>query len=248
MTYQGIDTAARVSASSAVALKENGISFVGRYLVPPSMPKFLSYTEAEQIRSTGLAILLIWESTAERARFGAQAGKDDGTQALIIAQSYKIPYDCAIYFAVDYDAPRSDYAVIEQYLYAAKQAIAPYRIGVYGKSDLINSIKCDCYMQCVAWSYGAVSAKNNVYQYAWQGDEKAKALANKVGFAVDLDRCDDMKAAGMWLPPEKSNWYDDAMAWAAETGLMNDGRPLDYVTRAELATVMQRFYNKYINV
>lgn len=36
-------------------------------------------------------------------------------------------------------------------------------------------------------------------------------------------------------------WYAGAMAWAKENGLMNGGRPLDAVTRAELATVLQRY-------
>lgn len=240
MVYQGVDTAARISASSAKALRDNGISFVGRYLVPPSAYKYLSLEESKNIRDAGLAILLIWETTAERAKQGAKAGREDGAKAFEISQSYGIPYNCAIYFAVDYDAPKSDYAAIEEYLYNAKKEINPYRIGVYGKADLINSIKADCYMQCVAWSYGAISSKNNVYQYAWQGDERAKELANKVGFAVDLDSSGDLAVAGMWMPDEKKEWYTDAMRWCAEKGLMTDGRPNDYATRAELATVIYR--------
>lgn len=34
MTYEGIDTAGRISADKARILRENGMSFVARYLVP----------------------------------------------------------------------------------------------------------------------------------------------------------------------------------------------------------------------
>ncbi len=61
--------------------------------------------------------------------------------------------------------------------------------------------------------------------------------------AVDLDSCEDMHHAGLWMPeatrPEK-HWYDDAMAWAQAQGLIRDGRPEERVTRAELATVLFR--------
>lgn len=241
MMFNGIDTAARITTEQAKILVNNDISFVGRYLVKPSMSKALTANEAKILRENGLGILLIWETYANRARDGAAAGRTDGATAAILASQYGVPNNCTIYFAVDYDAPKSDYQAIEQYLCAAKAACAPYRCGVYGKADLINSVKADCYMQCVAWSYGAVSPKNNVYQYEWQGGANAKALANKVGFAVDLDSCENLESAGIWLPPKETHWYDEAMHWAEENGLMTDGRPNDYVTRAELATVLERY-------
>ena len=42
MTYRGIDTAAKISAAAAKELKAAGISFAGRYLVPPGMSKELT--------------------------------------------------------------------------------------------------------------------------------------------------------------------------------------------------------------
>lgn len=38
-------------------------------------------------------------------------------------------------------------------------------------------------------------------------------------------------------------WYADAMDWAKNAGIMDGTRPLDYVTRAELATVSYRILN-----
>ena len=37
-------------------------------------------------------------------------------------------------------------------------------------------------------------------------------------------------------------WYAEAMAWVKARGIMNDGRPNDNVTRAELATILYRIY------
>lgn len=42
-------------------------------------------------------------------------------------------------------------------------------------------------------------------------------------------------------PQPAEPWYAEAMAWAKEAGLINDGRPKDNLTRAEMATILQRF-------
>ena len=39
-----------------------------------------------------------------------------------------------------------------------------------------------------------------------------------------------------------SPWYADAMNWAKERHIINDGRPNDPVTRAELAMVLYRMF------
>jgi hypothetical protein len=241
MSYLGIDTAARLSAAQAKILHDNGVSFAGRYLTNPTMSKSLQANEAKNLLDNGVAILLIYETTANRARDGSAAGRTDGATAASIAKQYGIPTSCAIYFAVDYNAPKSDYQLIEQYLCAAKDAISPYKVGVYGKADVINSVKADCYMQCIAWSEGVISPKLNVYQYEWQGGPNAKVIGQKIGVYVDLNRCDDLERAGMWLPKKEEHWYDSAMEWAEEKGLIMDGRPNDPVTRAELATVLKRY-------
>ena len=38
-------------------------------------------------------------------------------------------------------------------------------------------------------------------------------------------------------------WYEEAMTWAKDIGLMDGTRPLDQITRAEVATIVQRFYH-----
>ena len=111
---------------------------------------------------------------------------------------------------------------------------------------------CRKFWQCVAWSPRFLP-EAQTWQYQWSGSPDAKEMAAKVGFAVDLDTCDDLRGAGFWMPydeyPDETGtvieaakpWYADAMSWAEENKLMNDGRPNDKVTRAELATVLMRY-------
>lgn len=240
--YIGVDTAARITTTQAEKLRQNGVSFVGRYLVNQTMSKAVTDDETKRIHNADMGVLLIWETYATRCREGEAAGKRDGYEAYSLAKQMGVPSNTVIYFAVDYDAPKNDYVAIEKYLYAAKLACAPYRCGVYGKADLINSVHADAYMQCVAWSNGMVSTKNNIYQYEWQGGAEAQAMAKAVGVPVDMCRSTDLNAAGIWMPEKHKMWYDDAMAWAEQQGLIKDGRPNDPVTRAELATVLYRIF------
>lgn len=259
MTYKGVDSAATISAQAAQKLKAEGISFVGRYLVPPSMWKALKADEIKAIRDAGLALLLCWEIGASDVNGGADRGKKDGARAKEVAQLFDVPAGTVIYFACDYCASEKDYPIIEQYIRAAQEACYPYVAGIYGHAALVDYLAskgaCKHFWQCCAWSYGRVSPYMTVYQYAWSGAAESKAMADNVGFAVDMDSTESMEGAGLWLPPvpeydkpdePKKPWYADDMEWIEENHIMNDGRPQDNVTRAELATVMHRFYNTFI--
>lgn len=243
MTYQGIDTAAKITAAQAKKLRENGVSFVGRYITPG---KSLDAAEITALRENGLAIMLCWESTATRMKGGAKAGAEDAERAAWYAQNLGVPPGTVIYFAADYDVPASDFLTIEAYLKTAKYNIGEYGVGLYGPENVVAEMSrtgaCYYFWQCVAWSNQRLPAAD-VFQYAWQGDARAKEMAAKCGIlAVDLDSAETL--AGMWMPPveeQPAHWYDEAMAWAEENGLMMDGRPNDTVTRAELATVLMRF-------
>lgn len=260
MTYEGIDTAARLTAAQARILRENGISFVGRYLVPETLWKALTKQEAADIRAAGLALMLCWELGGEDLKQGAAKGAEHGARARQLAEGLGVPAGTIIYFAVDYNAQPADYPLIEQYMLAAQTAMGnKYVAGLYGHEKIVEYLAqrgtVKRFWQCVAWS-NMFSEYATVRQYAWQGDERAKALAEKVGVAVDLDATETL--VGMWLPgnsyadddgtiiePQPSQpvqpWYSEAMQWAKENGLINDGRPQDNLTRAEMATILQRF-------
>ena len=244
MSYQGIDTAANITAEQARKLAANGVSFAARYLAPG---KTLTAQEVKNLREAGLAIMLCWETTANRIKGGAAAGAYDGDAARRAAEKLGIPAGTVIFFACDYNAPAEDFAAIEAYLRTAKYNVEPYGVGLYGPEQVVAEMSargaCYYYWQCVAWSNQFLPCAD-VRQYAWQGDVRAMDMAKKCGIgAVDLDSAETL--AGMWLPPEAPEvdpWYKHQMEWAKENGLIMDGRPNDYVTRAELATEQERAF------
>ena len=246
MSYLGIDTAARITAAQAKKLRENGVSFAARYITPG---KSLDAAEITALRDAGLAILLCWESTAERMKGGARAGAEDSERAQWFAQKLGIPAGTVIFFAADYDVPAADFEAVEAYLRTARANIDDYGVGLYGPEAVIAEMSrrgaCYYYWQCCAWSNQRLPVAD-VWQYAWQGAPEAKEMAAKCGIlAVDMDSAETL--SGMWLPPaeeEPKPWYAEHMTWMEKNGLMMDGRPNDDVTRAELAAVVHRLEEK----
>lgn len=244
MTYQGIDTAARLNAAQCKILRSEGISFVARYLVPETMWKALTAQEANDIRNAGLALMLCWEIGGEDLKQGAPKGAEHGKTARQLAEKLGVPGGVTIYFACDYNPPQSDYTAIEQYILAAQTALGnKYVAGLYGPLAIVDFLSnrgtCKRFWQCVAWSQ-YFSQNATVRQYQWSGSPDAVAMGAKVGVAVDLNATETLY--GMWLPEAEKPWYADAMAWAEERHIINDGRPNDPVTRAELATVLYRMF------
>lgn len=249
--YQGIDTFARITAEQAKKLRENDVSFVGRYLVPSGMGKDITAAEAKLLRDAGLAILLCWEIGTNDMKGGAARGTQDGVRAKNLAEALGVPSGTTIYFAADYNVPQADLILCEQYLSAAQYALGRYQVGAYGGERLIAfladrglPIKL---WQCVAWTNQFHDAAA-VIQYAWQGSTQAKEMAAATGIlAVDLDSCEDMRAAGLWMPEEKpvSHWYDETMAWAKKEGICDGTRPEDYATRAEVAQMFRNYNRRF---
>ena len=240
---KGIDTCRRIP--DAQKLKDNGLAFACRYLVPPeTFDKAVIAEEAAGLLGAGLGLLLCWETSASRARDGAAAGARDGERARKCAEALGVPESTAIYFAVDYVPPQHDYDAIEYYLRSAGVACRPYGCGIYGPyavvEEMVRRIPTLYVWQCVGGSGGKISSAADVYQYEWQHGDEAEALAEILGYSVDLNTCEDLQKAGMWLPETKKPWYASTMAWCEKRGLIRDGRPHDPVTRAELSMVLWR--------
>ncbi|GIP38296.1 hypothetical protein J31TS4_15760 [Paenibacillus sp. J31TS4] len=187
----GIDCATALTAELALKFRAQGVRFVGRYVTPGSW-KTLGPSEAAVIRASGLSILSVFERTADRTKGGAVAGREDGQIAYAHARSIGQPTGSAIYFAVDYDAPASDFDRIEAYLRAAAKEIPGYAIGVYGSYSVVEAMAArgavKYFWQTVAWSRGSISSRANVYQ------RQIDVRANGIG----VDWNDLYGEAGLW--------------------------------------------------
>ena len=242
MSYKGIDTAAHISADAAKKLKALGVSFAGRYLVPPGMGKELTADEARTLHDAGLAILLVWELEAERALRGGALGASDGAKARALAREMGVPTGAAVFFAVDFLPRADDYDAVEDYFRAAQSAVAPYRCGIYGPYDVVKAMRERIpqlmVWQCVGWSGGKVYEGLDFYQRLWSGAAECKAVQAQVGFPVDLNAAE--KLDGLWQPP--AHWYDDTLRWALESGVVAEERPTDPATRAEVLQMLRNYH------
>lgn len=246
---KGIDCATRLTVSTAAAVRAAGYEFAGRYLVPNAGSlawKALTRAEAEIVTGAGLRLLTVWETTADRVKGGAAAGAADGARARLCAESIGMPETGIIYFAVDYEATAADMRTIAEYLQAARANTGPYEIGVYGSYSVIEDMAargvCRGFWQCLAWSYGRLSAHRTVYQHGF-GQQIA-------GVPIDVNDCPDLDRAGIWTypsaeepaAPERYERMDALPDWARETvaklvdrGIIKgrgtaydaDGRPAD---------------------
>ncbi|WP_217596565.1 DUF1906 domain-containing protein [Cohnella sp. GbtcB17] len=181
---KGIDKATPVTAAQAKALASAGYAFAARYLVPPSYAwKRMTADEAKLITSAGMQIVSVYETTANRAASGADAGRNDGAAAYAEALAVGQPKGTAIYFAVDYDAQPKDFDAIEAYLKAAAKQVTGYETGVYGSYAVVEEMAkrraCTHFWQTYAWSRGKRSDKANIFQY--------KIDTRVSGIALDLN-------------------------------------------------------------
>lgn len=132
---RGVDFAA--GRPGAAAIKAAGFDFVVRYLSDggPSLPgKLLLPEEFRDYLDHDVAVVFMWETTADRMLTGHQGGLDDAMEAIhYIATVIKAPPPIrCIYFAADWDASPQQQTQIDSYLEAVGSVIHPSAVGVYG--------------------------------------------------------------------------------------------------------------------
>jgi len=186
----GYDRGAGVSSAQAklLAQYENGKfgNFFIRYLAPPSSWKYFSKKEVQILKNAGFMIGSVFQEGKDGPKYGYEAGKAAATKAKQRASDLGQPKNSAIFFAVDYDAPKSDFNNIEAFLKGAKEILGEhYFAGIYGKYDVIEEMAkrgaCKYFWQTLAWSGGKLSKYADLYQY------KIDILAN--GINVDFNEC-----------------------------------------------------------
>lgn len=188
---KGFDCATPLTKETAEAFRADGYEFVCRYLVPAGW-KRLTKEEAELIGATGMKLVSVFETTADRALGGREAGLADGASAARTAEAIGQPKGSAIYFAVDFDAAPAQMQTVLAYIRGAGEAAPDFLAGVYGSYAVIEAAKtagaCSRFWQTYAWSYGAKADSIQLFQY------ENDVIVNGIG----IDRNDSYGDEGWW--------------------------------------------------
>jgi hypothetical protein len=179
---------------SIQSLVDWGATFVCRY-VSPAASKNETLAEAQRLASRGIWSVLVYESTAGRAKAGTAAGASDARRALALARGMHMPEDRPIYFAVDYDV--QNLAEIEDYFHGVNSVLGNRRTGIYGGLKAVRHI------------YNLGLAKYVWQTYAWSGSPTVWFTPSHIqqyhndinigGVGVDANRA-TVKDYGQWKP------------------------------------------------
>lgn len=258
---QGIDCATPLTPELAAKFRADGCEFVCRYLVPNGW-KALTRAEAEAISRAGMKVVSVFETSADRALGGYEAGLQDGTTALEVASKVGQPLGSCIYFAVDFEATLAQMWTVIDYFRGCREATTGYSIGAYGSYDVMialgNAGACDKYWQTYAWSGNRRADFINLFQ--WKNDVPAN------GIQVDHNTAFGDEGGWRIAPPTKQlpakkteftdveagRWSEDVIWVVQHHGLMTgyeDGtfRPEQPVTREELAAALNALYAIFLN-
>jgi len=156
---------------------KQGFSFVPAYLMPDGYGKRLTKEGAQLLTDYGMKIANIFEDGADNALFGSEQGASDGLVSLEVLRDFGVPENMPVYFAVDFEPTDDDNStkaeklnLIEAYIRAAAEQVAPYLIGVYGSFEVVEEMiargACKWAFQTYAWSRGQRSEYASIYQYS----------------------------------------------------------------------------------
>lgn len=155
-TRNGVDYAwARPSLSD---LHASGYTFAARYLSYDTSGKNLSHGEADALIANGLDVVVVWETTADRALSGYAGGASDAQAAASQAAGDGMPGSRPIYFAIDFDATSGQQPTLDGYFDGVASVIGRDRTGAYGGywpiRRLFDNGKIAYGWQTYAWSGG----------------------------------------------------------------------------------------------
>lgn len=178
---------------SDAALSAAGVTFACRYL-SHNPGKNLKLLEANHLSALGIDLVVVWETTANRANAGHDAGVADANSALGQANHLGMPDDRPIYFAIDFDASTHDLEHgITEYFTGVNEVLGVERTGVYGGFRQVGAMfdagLVSWGWQTYAWSAGQWDQRAQIQQY--RNSQKIG------GVDVDFDRAtaDDF---GQW--------------------------------------------------
>ena len=125
-----------------------GMNFIMRYAVPGAANAWKTITPAEAVTCAilGIAVAPVWESTAGRARQGADAGAADGAAELAYLPKIGMMPDMGViaYPTSDEDTSGAQYPAEAAYYAAFGKALgAGYGLGAYASGYTINRLFAD---------------------------------------------------------------------------------------------------------
>lgn len=173
-------------------LKANGYTTVGRYLTGGDF-KQLREDEPKRILNNGLSFFPIFqESGTDLTYFTASRGSQDAITATNAAQSFSIPNDNIIYFAVDTDP--TDYQIqtyILPYFEALSEQMTYYQIGVYGTRNVCAQVMDEGYaVTCFVSDMSTGYSGNMGFKMPgnWNLDQFAEIQVTTASGTWDLDK------------------------------------------------------------
>jgi hypothetical protein len=169
-----------------------GARFVCRYL------KNLSAKETAALHAVGLAIVLIYETTANRALGGMAAGTIDGARARSQAAALGAPISAAIYATADFDVTAAQQEAVIAYFAAFGGG------GIYGNGAICAAALAANVVK-YAWLAGGMGMRGSrlflASGHATIAQDVGDAAGLNLGIEIDSDTAyaDDY---GAWLPTE----------------------------------------------
>lgn len=181
MTRFGIDHSS--APPDPAKLRDAGVDFVCRYVSTPGNPKNIDAAEVVGLHAHGIAVVLVFETTADRALAGYSAGLQDARNAR--AQAFAIGlFNAPIYFAVDFDVTGKQELAVKDYLRGAARYLGKKKTGVYGGYTIVRAMLdagvCKYGWQTYAWSRGLWDRRAHIQQY--------RNGVDFCGISVDYDR------------------------------------------------------------
>lgn len=152
----GIDYATK-TPSAKILKEKGGVKFVCRYVSTESNPKNISVDEVKDLHGAGVDIVIVFETTANRALSGFKAGASDAHAARQQTAAVGLP-NTAIYFAVDFDMAPAQEAAVKAYFEGVVSVLGKKKAGVYGGYRAVSVVQGSGIVkygwQTYAWSYG----------------------------------------------------------------------------------------------
>ena len=208
------------NTAHAQAVAAAGYVGAMRYLCYPGDGiKQLRADEVAALHAQGLAVGVVWETTADRAAQGYQAGLSDAQEANRQADALGFPADRPIYYAVDFDG---SWDQVRPYFDGARAA-AGRPVGIYGSYRVVEACDLGWVWQCAAWSGNGNGTAGSIQ--GRRASSKAR-LFQKVGYVLG-DTCDVNDV----LSTDWGGWHPDHPT----TPIEEDDMPLTDTEKDEIA-------------